>query len=305
MRARTNRLRALAPVPVALTIAACILCVPQHAIAQSAPAARATQHAIDELANCHAQHRLECPTDVPTSTSTPIPTATPIVTPTLAPTAYEISAELPTATPTPCWLTDVTWGDPDNGYAVFVPNDDDTAYVPIVIPCDSTPTPTPEPIDTSPLDTPAPIPTRRPLPPLAPVRQVAPAAPATPRVVYIQMPADTLTLTPTPTATSTLTATPTRTLVAGVGLFLNPSTGSYQRLVNVPPPAPTRVAPTATPQPTPQPTPEAQPVREISWTLFLAIVGCLALGASAGYGMYRWQRKRYRAQLAALESDAA
>lgn len=57
--------------------------------AESRTPAEATAHALDELANCVAQHRPECPTATPTLTATPTwtPSPTSTSTPTLEPTA--------------------------------------------------------------------------------------------------------------------------------------------------------------------------------------------------------------------------
>lgn len=62
-------------------------------MAESRTPAEATAHALDELANCRAQRRPECPTPAPTSTATPTYTVTPTHTaepvdpPTPAPTS--------------------------------------------------------------------------------------------------------------------------------------------------------------------------------------------------------------------------
>jgi hypothetical protein len=74
------------------SLAIVALATPAGAAPPGAPAT-ATAHALDELANCRAQHRPECRTDVvtptprpaSTSTSTPLATATLIPTPTTTP----------------------------------------------------------------------------------------------------------------------------------------------------------------------------------------------------------------------------
>src|SRR5262249_13065391 len=65
--------------------------------AQSRPPAAATQHALDELANCRAQQRLECPTETPTPTPSPSAPATATASPTLA----AVPTKTPEPSPTP------------------------------------------------------------------------------------------------------------------------------------------------------------------------------------------------------------
>jgi hypothetical protein len=67
------------------------------AAAPPAASATATAHALDEQANCRAQHRPECPTE--TETATARPTATPTLTAT--PTAADTPAPAPTDLPSP------------------------------------------------------------------------------------------------------------------------------------------------------------------------------------------------------------
>ncbi|MBV9132277.1 MAG: hypothetical protein JO318_06245, partial [Chloroflexi bacterium] len=94
-----------------------ILVTVAPAWAQSRTAPEATQHALDELANCRAQRRPECPTEPPTPSLTATSTLSPTGTSTPEPT--EDPTVTPTPTPIPCWLTDEDLGDPDNGYIVF------------------------------------------------------------------------------------------------------------------------------------------------------------------------------------------
>jgi len=86
--------------------------------AESRTPAESTAHALDELANCYAQKRPECPTETPTptATATPTPTATrtPVPTSTSTPTLEPIAAQTPEPIAAPCWLTD-----PDTGDVVY------------------------------------------------------------------------------------------------------------------------------------------------------------------------------------------
>lgn len=221
--------------------------------------AEATQHALDELANCQEQSRLGlrtdgswvCPTATPVPTGTPVPTASPSPTP-VPPS--DAPTDVPTATPTPgpCWLTDEVWGDPDNGNIVFVPmmspddgspllNDDGTQqYGPVQIPCDSTPTPTP-----APTDVPTDVPTATPRPPMAQVAAAppaarsapAPAAPAQERIV-VQTVVVEVTPVPTQTPSATPTGTPRPSSSPAVHASVSPS---------VSPAVSTVPSPTATP----------------------------------------------------------
>ncbi|HLJ80981.1 MAG TPA: hypothetical protein VKT52_05805 [Ktedonobacterales bacterium] len=76
-------------------------------VAQTRPAPQATQHALDELANCRAQHRPECPPDTATPTLAPTSTSVPSATWTPEPTDTPVPA--PTKPPLPM---------PSLGYAV-------------------------------------------------------------------------------------------------------------------------------------------------------------------------------------------
>jgi hypothetical protein len=70
--------------------------------------ASATTHALDERANCFAQHRPECPTPTPIPTATPLPVSTPTTSSLLA--APEPSP-IPTSSPTlllPDWQNGVS-----------------------------------------------------------------------------------------------------------------------------------------------------------------------------------------------------
>jgi hypothetical protein len=212
--------------------------------AQSRPAPAPTQHALDELANCRAQQRPECPTDVPTPTLTLTPTWTPSPTATSTPTLEPTDEPTltPTSTPGPCWLTDEVWGDQDNGNIVFVPyvdengqpvldQDGNQQWVPVEIPCDSTPSPTPEPTDT-------PSPTSTATPQVRRVVQAATPRPSQPQVIYRDAP------TPEPQIVT----------VVSTVLVYAPSASATPRPTATLVPSPTRtatpsVAPTATPAP--------------------------------------------------------
>jgi len=169
------------------------------------PPAVATAHALDELANCRAQQRPECPTATPTLTATPTPTFTPTVAPTVTPTPTDTPEPVATLESEPCWLIDQEWGDPDNNYIVF-----DELGMPVPCPTDEAiEEPTPEPTFT---------PTPRPSPTQTVVVVMVYAPPPTAQVVYVQVtptpvstPVPQPTLTPTATRTSSPTATPTRT----------------------------------------------------------------------------------------------
>ncbi len=77
------------------------------ALAQTRTAPQATQHALDELANCRAQRRPECPQD--TATPTLAPTSTPVPSPTWTPEPTDTPVPAPTEPPLPM---------PPLGYAV-------------------------------------------------------------------------------------------------------------------------------------------------------------------------------------------
>jgi hypothetical protein len=87
--------------------------------AQTRTGPAATQHALDELANCRAQKRpgagAICPTDTPVPTSTPIPTWT-AVPPTATPTDAPADPREPTQTPLPTLPAPAPDGDPVPGY---------------------------------------------------------------------------------------------------------------------------------------------------------------------------------------------
>ena len=181
--------------------------------AQARPAPQATQHALDELANCRAQNRADaaliCPTDTPTATLTVTPTSSPTATSSPTPT----DEPSPTATPdTPCWLTDPDLGDPDSGYVVF---DDRGAPVPCPTPGPRdeptmTMTPTSEPTSTLTASS-------RPPAPVAPQAKVRTVL-QTVVVIVTAVPFDTPTpvpmASPVATRTSTRSPTPTRTTTA-------------------------------------------------------------------------------------------
>lgn len=100
----TNTLRAeFVAVLSLLTLSAALLTssltvVP--ALAETRTPAEATQHALDELANCRAQNRRDAGQICPTETATPSPTPPPTSTPQPAATATPVS-EAATATPLP------------------------------------------------------------------------------------------------------------------------------------------------------------------------------------------------------------
>lgn len=301
-----------------------------HAQQLSPRDVQATQAALNNLINDCAQARERhqqlppaCVTPNPTSTLVPPKPAAPAPPP---PTEAPQQQDAPEPTPTPCvrWLTDEQSGDPDNDYIVFVqlfyPDgspaldaDGNPQYGPVPIPCDATPTPTPEPTDAPTDMPPAPqraTPTRRPASPPAPpapVRAVAPAAVATPRVVYVTVPADTPTpplATDTPTLKPTATATATRTLVPAGIFFLNPSTGSYERLRSVPVRAAAVPRPGAVP--TAQPANEPAAARVVTWTVLGGLLAGLAVLGGSLYAVFRWRQRRYRAELqAVLESEGS
>jgi hypothetical protein len=74
----------------------------------------ATQHALDELANCRAQRRPECPTE--TATPTLLPSATPTPIPTATPTDVPTNSPEPTVTPLPILPAPAPGDDPALGY---------------------------------------------------------------------------------------------------------------------------------------------------------------------------------------------
>jgi len=190
--------------------------------------AEATAHALDELANCVAQHRPECPTATPTP---PTATPTPVNTPSPSPTVTLETTSTPTVMPTPepelCWLTD------DQGDVVFAADRAPVSCADPALETDSNP-PTP---------TEAPTPTSAPA--AAPVRAVAPVS--TPRVevqTVIQTVVVEVTVAPIDTPLPTLTRTP------------SPATAS-STATSSSTPTPTS---TSTPTPTPTATATAQPV---------------------------------------------
>jgi len=190
-----------------------VVLLPAPVLADSRTPAEATAHAREELANCRAQQRLECPTETPTPTltATAIATSTPLPTPTPEPT--EEPTVTPTATPASCWLTDQDLGDPSSGYVVF-----DEAGVPV--PCPTlalSDVAIDEPIVTPTLDpTPDPSPTPRP----TPTPRSAPPAPASPPQVEVRTIVQTVVVvvtvapTETPVPAATATSQPTRTPTA-------------------------------------------------------------------------------------------
>lgn len=212
------------------------------AYAQQQPRAAATEHALDELANCRAQGPRTgggfCPTDTPTPTATPMPpssTATPWPTWTPQPT------DVPTSTPTPapCWLVDQDLGDPDAGYIVFDDQGDP-------VPC---PTDTPDQVDATlpdsgrvatPTSTPAPTATPRPVPQAA-----AAAAPDVQILVTVQP------IQPTPTSLDNApTQRSTPMTIATSLVRMAPTSTSAPTATRTPTPSRT-----PTPAPTPTPTP--------------------------------------------------
>jgi hypothetical protein len=206
-------------------------------LAQTRTAPEATQHALDELANCRAQRRPECATETPSPTL--VPTASPSATWTPAPAVAVVEVpDAPTSTPTPdpCWLTDPDIGDPDNGYVVF-----DNSGAPVPCPTDGpTETPTPQPTDApTSTSTPVVIVQQAPAPP-APAPQVAIqqqtvvvvqtvvvlVTPTRPLAAPTQTlrPSLTPTRTSTPSPTETVARTPTGTpTVVAIGLLSAPS----------------------------------------------------------------------------------
>lgn len=193
--------------------------------------AEATAHALDELANCYAQRRSECPTSTPTLTPTPTwtPSPTATSTPTVVPT--DTPTPMPTATPAPCWVTDQDLGDPDDNYIVF---DDQGAPIPCptaesipavaAVQASEQPTATPSPSSTP---TRAPRPTVAPAAPARVIERVVvqtvvvevtaepsaqrPASSALRPVGPLPPPSSTSTPPATPSPTSTATASATRT----------------------------------------------------------------------------------------------
>jgi hypothetical protein len=80
-----------------------LLVVASPASAQSRTPPEATQHALDELANCRAQRRPDCPTGMatPTFTTTPIPSPIPTPNPTPTPQPTVMPEPAPTDPPLP------------------------------------------------------------------------------------------------------------------------------------------------------------------------------------------------------------
>ncbi len=199
------------------------------------PQNQATVHALEELANAIAQGRI---------TRTPTPTVTPTATPTLTliPTAVPVvptvvSQPEPTATLAPCWFTDETYGDPDNGYIVF---DDQGAPVPCPPEGNAAPEGLPDAEPVIDMPTPTATPSRVPV-------VTRPQVPQ-PQIIYVQVPAaeapPTREIPPTMTAVPTFTAIPTATL----------------RVLDTVTPVPTRTEiPTRTPPSLPTVTPAATP----------------------------------------------
>jgi len=126
---------------------------------------QATQHALDELANCIAQRRPECPTSTPTPSATPSSMPSPTSTSTALPAATDTFT--PTVTPEPCWFIDQDLGDPDNAFIVF-----DEAGAPIPCPTDTAVT---DAVKTPPTDTAIPTPSSTPTPRPAAVPAAVPA----------------------------------------------------------------------------------------------------------------------------------
>jgi hypothetical protein len=95
-----------------------VIAMPAWAQPRTGPAA--TQHALDELANCRAQAQLtgrprpECATDTPTPTVPPTVTLTPI--PASTPTDLPTDSPEPTATPLPVLPAPPQGDDPALGY---------------------------------------------------------------------------------------------------------------------------------------------------------------------------------------------
>lgn len=253
---------------------------PSTALASSRTPAEATVHALDELANCYAQHRTECPTATPTPTAT-VPVNTPSPTSTVqrieTPTPEAIE---PTATPEPvCWLTDQDLGDPDNGYVVF---DDEGAPIPCPTDAPTEETPIAEPTDTPP---PAPTATPRAMPP--------DAAGSAPTLLPTYTPYPTYTPQPTYTPAPTATPQPATPQVAGAVVTALPTNTA------TPMPTPSSVAAVvARPQPTTAPMRTAafsqlrMPSFERPW-LYLCLLVLFAVGALAAIWLARRGRRRY------------
>ena len=213
------------------SVLAGVVLTPPVAAESSGAAAGATAHALEEQANCYAQHRPECPTYTPLPTLTPTPTPSPSATATLDPTVAPAPApDTPTPVPTPCWVVDPDLGDPNSSYVVF----NEATGEPVA--CQSAgataePTHPPTPTTTS---TSTAAPTPAPQPQIVYVQQAAPR----PRVVYVQVtaaPQVEYVYPPTPTPPPTATPSPTRS------------------------PTPTRPTPTHTSTPTPTHTPTSRP----------------------------------------------
>lgn len=171
-----------------------LLMAPRPAWAETRPPAEATAHALDELANCYAQRRPECPTSTPTLTTTPTFTPQPTSTQTIEPTA----TEPPTATPTPT-------SEPDPA--------DDAADEMLLV--DDTPTPTPT-LPPSPAAAVVPAPVQPQVEIQTVIQTVVVVVTAevtdTPPASSAPRPSSTATSSSTPTPTPTITATPTPTL---------------------------------------------------------------------------------------------
>jgi hypothetical protein len=107
-------------------------------IASAAPAwadgltpPEATQHALDELANCRAQRRPECPTSTATLTPTVVSTAT--LTPTPTGTPRPADTPSPTVTPAPS-LPGLGGGEATAGYVRPSPLDPSGAWLELALP---------------------------------------------------------------------------------------------------------------------------------------------------------------------------
>jgi hypothetical protein len=87
--------RAVVLATSSVLVAQAALPIASAALADTRTPAEATAHALDELANCRAQRRPECPTGTPTST----PTTTPTITPTATAQPLDTATPAPTAGP--------------------------------------------------------------------------------------------------------------------------------------------------------------------------------------------------------------
>jgi len=132
------KLSALSLTRLALTIVASTLplaivsLVPaaSAALAETRTSPQATQHALDELANCHAQRRPECPTATATAT---LPTLAPPVTATLPPTSTPAPTEIgqsPTDPPLPLPML----GQATSGYVRPSPSNPNDRWLELAVP---------------------------------------------------------------------------------------------------------------------------------------------------------------------------